>query len=135
MPIFRTDLTFPHSYAFEEVGEFPGNGVFDAPVIHFPRSTSRADHDGLWLRVSGGNGKSWIGVFAFLFDSPLSFALVSSTPDPESICVVAGGAAYLVKADAPDSWSKEAPVLSTAIPFGNFPTRVFLDEPRREFNF
>ncbi len=112
MPIFRTDLTFPHCYAFEEVGEFPGNGVFDAPVIHFPRPTSRADHNGLWLRVRGGNGKSWIGVFTSLFDSPVATSWVSSTPDPESICVVVGSTAYLVKADAPDTWTKEECVLS-----------------------
>lgn len=100
------DFTYPRSYEAEEVREIPGTGKLDVPVLYFPRPVHRAEYDGLWLRIRTENGKSWIGVFAFGYSSPPAFSRVVSSPDPERVCVVARGAAYLVKADEPERWER-----------------------------
>src|ERR1700730_3319285 len=100
------DLKFPRSYEAEEVREIPGAGELDVPVLYFPRPVHRSEHEGLWLRIRAENGKPWIGVFAFGYTSPPAFSRVVSSPDPERLCVVAKGAAYLVKANEPDRWER-----------------------------
>jgi hypothetical protein len=103
------DLGFPHSYEIEEVPELPGTGISDVPLFYFPNPKARQGHDGLWLCVRAASGKSWVGVFAFGYGSPPAISRVTSTSDPDVICVISRGAAYIVKADEPDSW-KEIPV-------------------------
>jgi hypothetical protein len=100
------DFTYPHFYEVEEVREIPGKGRPDVPVLYFPRPVHRPEHDGLWLRIRAENGKPWVGVFAFGYSSPPAFSRVVSSPDPERMCVVARGAAYLVKADEPERWER-----------------------------
>jgi len=96
------DFTFPHSYDVEQIREWPGTGSFSAPVICFPPPKARAEHDGLWLRVRAKSDKTWIGVFAFGYTSPPAFSRVISSPNPESVCVVSDGSAYIVNAEKPD---------------------------------
>jgi hypothetical protein len=102
--MFETDLTLPHSYAVEESGEFPGSGSLPFPLLHFP--PPRPAHDGLWVKITPATGKTWIGVFAFLFDSPTAFSRVISTHDPNRVCVVSKGAGYIVKSDEPEVWEE-----------------------------
>jgi|SRR6267378_3308406 len=109
------DFTFPHSYDVEQIREWPGTGSFSAPVIWFPPPKARAEHDGLWLRVRAKSGKTWIGVFAFGYTSPPAFSRVISSPNPESVCVVSDGRAYIVNAEKPDVW-EQIPIL----PFWKF---------------
>jgi hypothetical protein len=100
------DFAFPHSYQVEELREWPGTGSFSIPVIYFPPPRSRAEHNGLWLKVKAKSGKAWIGVFAFGYKSPPSFSRVLSSPDPESVCVVSDGNAYIVNTEQPDAWEQ-----------------------------
>jgi hypothetical protein len=101
--MLEPDLTFRHSHEFEEIREFPGTGKFSVPVLYFPPPTIRPEHNGLWLKVTAG-GKAWIGVFAFGILS--GFSRVVSTPDPNRICVISDGGAYVVKMDQPDVWEQ-----------------------------
>lgn len=99
------DLTFPHSYNVGEVLELPGTGKLEAPLFYFPRPKCRPEHDGLWIRVCPTDGDSWVGVFAFGDQSSPGFvSRVLSSPDPDRICIVSRGAAYLVKVDEPEVW-------------------------------
>jgi hypothetical protein len=100
------DLRLSHSYEIEEIGDFPGTGRFRDPVIYFPRPQEGREGGGLWLRVKPGNGESWIGVFAFGYSSPPALSRVVSTPDRDRLCVIANGAAYVVKSDEPEVWDK-----------------------------
>ena len=100
------DLQLPHSYEIEEVPELPGTGTWNVPLFYFPRPTMRSEHDGLWLRVQPRNCKSWVGVFAFGFASSPTNSRVLSTCDPERLCVVSRGIAYIVTADTPDHWEQ-----------------------------
>gem|GEM_PF-739175 len=104
------NLAFPHSYEIEEVAEHPGDGNFRAPVIYVPPPTKRPEHTGLWLRLRGKGGKPWIGVFAYGYTSPPAFSRVISSPDPDRVCVVANGSAYIVKVDAPEVW-EQVPII------------------------
>ena len=107
------DLVFPHSYEVEGLPELPGSGKFDVPVLYFPPPKNRPDHNGLWLKMVPATGKSWIGVFKFLFDSPRSFSRIVSTPDPNRVCIISGSAGYLVKVENPEIWEEVViPVLS-----------------------
>lgn len=103
----QIDQTFPHSYEVEELHELPGNGKFDVPVLYFPRPTgTRPDHDGIWLKIRAANGKSWVGVFAFGYSEPPAISRIVSTADPDRVCVISRGAAYVVSADNPGSWEE-----------------------------
>jgi hypothetical protein len=123
------DLVLPHAYAVEEVGDLPVTGEFDVPLRFFPPPGNRPNHDGLWLKVTAASGKRWIGVFRFAFPSPPAFSCVIDSLDPNRLCVIAKGAAYLVKTDEPEAWEQIplVPVLDyRAIPdaellvFGDF---------------
>ena len=104
--MLEIDLTFPHTYAVEECGEFPGTGNFLVPVLYIPTPTSRPEHSGLWLKITPASGESWIGVFAFGYNSPPAFSRVVSTLDPDRVCVVSNGAAYIMKADERGVWEQ-----------------------------
>jgi hypothetical protein len=100
------DLTFPHSYDVEEVGEWPGTGSFGVPVIYIPQPKNRAEHEGLWLRLKAKSGKAWIGIFAFGYTSPPAFSRVISSPDQECVCVVSNGGGYIVNVEKPEIWER-----------------------------
>jgi hypothetical protein len=100
------DLTFPHSYEVEEIGELPGTGKFNVPLIYFPPPGTRGEHDGLWLRIKADTGKAWVGVFAYGYTSPPAYSRVFSSPDPKRVCVLSRGSAYMVNADEPETWEK-----------------------------
>jgi hypothetical protein len=104
--MLESEFVFPHSYEVEGLPELPGSGRFDVPVLYFPPPKNSPDHNGLWLKMVSATGKSWIGVFAFLFDSPHSFSRVISTPDPDCVCVISGSAGYLVKVEKPEIWEE-----------------------------
>jgi hypothetical protein len=104
--MLQIDFTFPHAYEVEEVRELPGTGKLNVPVIFFPQPKSRPEHDGLWLRVSAASGRKWIGVFKFGYSAPPVVSRVVSSPDPNRVCVLSEGAAYLVRADEPEAWER-----------------------------
>ncbi len=99
--MLKIDLSFPHSYEIQEIGEFPETGKFRDPVIYFP-PLAESRKGGLWLQVKPASGKSWIGVFRFGYSSPPAFSRVVSSPDPDRLCVLANGAAYVVKSNDPE---------------------------------
>src|SRR5437870_2035633 len=98
------DYTFPHLYDVQELGELPGSGL-DAPLFYIPEPKTRTERDGLWLRIRSSNFPTWIGVFAF-GSSPSALSCVISTPDPEVLCVVSRGAAYIVRPSEPKAWQQ-----------------------------
>ncbi len=103
------DLTFPADYEIEEIGDLPGNGKCNVPLFFFPRSKDERERSGWWLRISPANGSSWVGVFAFGYPSSRSISKVVSTPQPDRVCVVSRGAAYIVNVEEPDRF-EEVPI-------------------------
>ena len=102
----EVDFTFPHSYEVQELQELPATGKLDVPLLYIPQPKTRSEHDGVWLKIRSSNGEPWVGVFAFGYSSPSAVSRVISTPDPEALCVVSRGAAYIVRPDEPNAWQQ-----------------------------
>jgi hypothetical protein len=98
------DFTFPHSYEVQELQELPATGKLNVPLLYIPEPKTRSEHDGLWLKIRSHNGEPWVGVFAFGCSSRSAVSRVVSTPDPQGLCVVSRGAAYIVRPDEPNAW-------------------------------
>jgi hypothetical protein len=103
------DMTFPHSYSVESISNLPGNGRLEIPLEDIPRPKSRAEHDGLWVLIRPASGKSWVGIFAFGYEEPPATSRIV-TPDPDRVCIISPGAAYIVQADDPSTY-QQIPVL------------------------
>ncbi len=104
--MLEINLELSHSYKVEELTELPGTGVRPIPLFYVPTPKTRPEHEGLWLKITAGNGLTWIGVFAFGYSSPPAFSRVVSSPDPDRLCVISRGAVYMVKADEPEAWEQ-----------------------------
>jgi hypothetical protein len=79
----------------------------DKVAILFPRN-SKDSSKFYVVQVTPKNGLDWTGNFRGIDNKYLSG--VFSWPDPNRLCVVAGGKAYVVQVDAPDVY-EELPIL------------------------
>src|ERR1700690_4084057 len=104
--MLEINLEFPHSYEVEELGELPGTGKAVIPKIFFPPPKGKPEHEGLWVKVRGANGRAWIGIFAFGYPSRNAFSRVVSSPNQDRVYVISNGGAYFVKADQPEDWEQ-----------------------------
>lgn len=102
-PHFRFDFTFPRNYEVK-VLEAPPPVHPVEKLHHYPVELEEGDRAGAYVRVTPGGGAAWSGFFALGFDSSQVLNAVLSCPDPDSVCVVAGGYAYVVKAGDPAQW-------------------------------
>src|SRR4029077_11125831 len=99
----RQDFTFPKSY---EIRVLDGSGLVN-PVERshqYPAELEESDRTGIYLRVIPQQGDPWVGFFSLGFDSDKVVNALYSCPDPDSLCVVAGGYGYAVKTDDPNQW-------------------------------
>ncbi len=101
--MLNTELLFPRAYELSEPPELPGSGAHDLPVHYFPPPPFRSEQDGVWVKVSPHAGEEWIGVFAEGYGNP-GVSKVLSTPDPQRVCIISGGGAYVVNAFSPIGW-------------------------------
>ena len=98
------DLSFPHEYEAEVLDELPGMPG-RVPQLYFPGSAQSGGHDGVLVQVGLGEGPSWIGTFAF-GGWHNGLTAMFSCPDGRSLCIVAAGNGYIVRADDPRCWQK-----------------------------
>jgi hypothetical protein len=59
--------------------------------------------------IRPASGKSWVGIFAFGYEEPPATSRIV-TPDPDRVCIISPGAAYIVQADDPSTY-QQIPVL------------------------
>ncbi len=109
-----TRLELPHLYEVEVLVDLPLAG--QPPLRHFPGET-QSGRDGLLLRIHPEAGEPWIGCFAFGYESKDGLTGVLSSPEPHTLFVLARGAGYSVRTDAPNNWEKlpVLPVLSAEV--------------------
>jgi hypothetical protein len=100
----QLEMVFAHTYEVSEFPELPGSGWGKTPVHYFPRTQTRPEHDGIWIKVVPSTGLPWVGVFDFGYGVPPAISAILSAPNPGVLCVVSAGAGYLVKSDEPDAW-------------------------------
>jgi hypothetical protein len=111
----RFDWSFAHDYEVEEAEYVPAEsgGLIElggaAPKPRFFPANIESDLERLTaavLRIKPDQGEPWLGVFACGFDSPFVVDAVFSTPDPEKVCVIAGGYSYIFSAANPRMWDR-----------------------------
>jgi hypothetical protein len=80
---------------------------------HYPVELEEGDRTGAYLRIEPRQSQAWYGFFGLGFESDRMIHAVYSCPDPDSVCVVVGGYAYVVKATEPAQWfrAEQRPVV------------------------
>jgi len=100
---FRLDFTFPRNYEAKILESAPPVHPLEK-LYHYPVELEEGDRSGAYLRVTPQKSPPWNGFFAVGFESDQVISALCSCPDPDSLCVVVGGYAYVVKATGPTSW-------------------------------
>lgn len=100
---FRFDFTFARNYEVRILEAAPPIHPIEK-LHHYPVELEEGDRSGAYVRVTPRQGPAWVGFFALGFDSDQVVNQICSTPDPERLCIVVGGYAYVVKASDPAQW-------------------------------
>ena len=101
----RIDLTFSHDYEVEALRDLP-SGPGGLEQVYFPGAEHAGGHDGVLVKITPTCAAPWLGIFAFGRGANKALTGVFSCPDRESICVVAAGSGYMVRAENPVKWEK-----------------------------
>ena len=99
----RFDFTFPHRYEARMLDGPPPVHPLEK-LYHFPVELEEGDRAGSYVRIVPVTGPAWSGFFALGFGSEQVVSAICACPDPDSICVVAGGYAYVVNVTDPAKW-------------------------------
>lgn len=97
------DFTFPRNYELKVLQAAPPIHPVEK-LYHYPVELEEGDRAGVYARVEPRGRTSWTGFFVEGFESEQAISMVCSCPDPDSVCVVAAGYAYVVKANDPGRW-------------------------------
>lgn len=100
-------LDFPHDYSVNLLDRLP-NDTTGKSILYYPGAAESGGDEGLIVEVlPKGKPDAWVGVFAFGYpeDEYSECNGVYSCPDPNSVCVVADGDAFIVAANAPKHWT------------------------------
>lgn len=107
------DLSFPHHWEAEVLAARP----MILPQRHFvyPREAEEVERGALevLMRPGASGGSPFLATCALGFRDPAVPSGIWSTPNPEEICAVSGGYAYLIDTAAPERFTMIAyrPVL------------------------
>jgi hypothetical protein len=98
------DLTFPHTWSVEVLEKRP----LIAPSRQFvyPQQVEEVERGALELLVKPTSGDTFLATCALGFADPTAPTGVWSCPDPEWLCAVSGGYAYLIHTLQPQQWSQ-----------------------------
>jgi hypothetical protein len=100
----KLDFIFPRNYAITVLESAPPVHPVER-LHHYPVELEEGDRSGAYLRiVPKQSGSAWYGFFALGFESDQVVNAVCSCPDPDSMCSIVGGYAYVVKAEDPAQW-------------------------------
>ncbi|HEX7284634.1 MAG TPA: hypothetical protein VF532_00540 [Candidatus Angelobacter sp.] len=97
------EFSFPKNYEARVLESEPPVHPVEK-LYHYPVELEEGDRSGVYVRVVPQQGPAWAGFFAQGFDSSQVLSAVCSCPDADSVCVIAGGYAYVVKANDPARW-------------------------------
>ena len=133
------NLVFPHNYEVKLLESY--SLLHPAEKLHqFPAELEEGDRSGFYLRVMPKKSAVWTGFFALGFESKEVAHGIFSCPDPDWLCAVPGGYAYVVDTANPERWMQieQRPVTGVrAVPelrlllFAGFTTITVLGESQR----
>jgi hypothetical protein len=106
------DLTFPHTWTAEALEKRPL--ISPARQFVYPQQVDEVERGALELLVKPANGDAFLATCALGFADPTAPTGLWSCPDPDWLCAVSGGYAYLVDTVNPQQWKQIAyrPVLA-----------------------
>jgi hypothetical protein len=96
------DLTFPHEWTAEILAARPM--ILPPRQFIYPRYAEEVERGALEVMVQPTGAKSFLGTFALGFSDPVAPTGIWSCPDPQSLCAVSGGYAYIVNTQKPDEF-------------------------------
>jgi hypothetical protein len=102
-PPFRFEFTFPRNYEVKVLNSAPPLHPLEK-LYHYPVELEEGDRSGVYVRIEPRQAPAWRGFFALGFESDRVIHAAYSCPDQDSVCIVSGGYAYVVKATDPALW-------------------------------
>lgn len=99
----RTDLTFPHTWKAEILSGRP----LILPPRHFvyPLQVEEVERGALEVHIRPKAAGPFLATCALGFRDPIVPTGIWSSPNPEEICAVSGGYAYLIETSAPERFT------------------------------
>jgi hypothetical protein len=115
-PRFRLEFVFPRNYELRVLGSLPPVHPLEK-LHHFPVELEEGDRSGAYVRIEPKQGAAWYGFFALGFESDRMIHAAYSCPDPDTVCIVVGGYAYVVNTADPTQWFRieQRPVLEVRV--------------------
>lgn len=111
---FQFIFDFPRNYEIKLLHSAPPVHPVEK-LYHYPVELEEGDRAGVYLRVTPGGMVPWTGFFALGFDADPVINALCSCPDPDWLCAVAGGYAYVVKSSDPKQWFRIEQLPVTAL--------------------
>ncbi len=96
------DLTFPHDWTAEILAERPL--ILPRQRFIYPKYAEEVERGALEVIVRPTGVEVFLGTFALGFADPAAPTGVWSCPDPQWMCAVAGGYAYIVNTRHPEEF-------------------------------
>lgn len=98
------DLTFPHAWTAEILTTRPL--ILPQRQYVYPKQAEEVERGALEVMVHPVNAEVFLGTFALGFADPAAPTGIWSCPDPQKMCAVSGGYAYLVNTLQPDEFAQ-----------------------------
>jgi hypothetical protein len=99
----RFDFRFRRNYEVKALPSAPPVHPVEK-LHHYPVELEERDRSGQYLKIIPQGGSPWFGFFAAGFESSQVIHAVLSCPDPDLVCAISGGYAYVVKTRNPEQW-------------------------------
>ena len=98
------DLAFPHTWAAEILLRRPL--ILPARQFVYPRQAEEVERGALEMLIHAAAAQPFLATFALGFADPAAPSGLWSCPDPDQLCAVAGGYAYLVNTTHPEQFEQ-----------------------------
>jgi hypothetical protein len=99
----RTNLTFPHAWKAEILPARPP--ILPARHFVYPVQVEEVERGALEVLIRPDAGDRFLATCALGFRDPIVPTGIWSTPNPEEVCTVSGGYAYLIDTTIPDRFT------------------------------
>lgn len=99
------DRPFQSEFEFEQLEELPADS---SKRIFYPGAVESGGQDGVNVRLIPRQGEAWIGTFARGRFGPKTITGIFTMPNPDELCVIAGGQAYILNVKNPRNYETPA---------------------------
>jgi hypothetical protein len=100
----KVDLSFPHAWQAEILPQRPL--ILPPRRFIYPREAEEIERGALEVLIHPPADTPFLATFALGFADPIAPSGVWSCPNPDELCALAGGYAYIVNAAAPERFTQ-----------------------------